>query len=106
MGELADLGIEKGVLDEIMGTLRHHNRTFAAADQAMSGEKLYQERATGTHYRDMVRKYMKELKSCTGTKEDPGDLFWAMHYPDQEMDTGLFEEEAERIKELRTKETV
>jgi len=104
--DLADLGIEKGVLDEIMLTLRHHNRTFAAGDQAISGERLYQERATGTHYRDVVRKYVKVLKSCAATKEDPGDLFRAMHHRDEELDTGLFEEEEERIKKLRAKTAV
>merc|ERR1711966_326428 len=102
--DLADLGIEKGVLDEIMLTLRHHNRTFAAGDQAISGERLYQERATGTHYRDVVRKYVKVLKSCAATKEDPGDLFRAMHHRGEELDTGLFEEEEERIKALRVEQ--
>ena len=100
---LEDNGIEKGVLDEIMITLRHHNRTFAASDQAVSGEKLYQERKTGHHYRDMVRHYIRELKSCIGTKEDPGLLYWGMHYPDQEIDLRIFEEEENRIKELRKK---
>lgn len=101
--ELADLGIEKGVLDEAMITLRHHNRTFAAGDQAISGERLYQERQTGMHYRDVVRKYLKVLKGCVGTREDPGLMYWAMFAPDQEMDMGLFDIEEERISELRKK---
>lgn len=101
--ELERLGIEKGALDEAMMTLRHSNRTFAAADQAISGERLYQERQVGTHYRDAVRRYVKTLKECAGTKEDPGLMYWAMFYPDQEMDLGVFDAEKARIKELRKK---
>jgi len=104
IAELAELGIEKGVLDEIMITLRHHNRTFAAGDQSISGERLYQERKTGTHYRDAVRKYLKVLKSCVGTKEDPGLMYEAMFSPDQEVDMGLFDIEEERIREMRKKD--
>lgn len=62
IAELEELAIETGVLDEIMITLGHHNRTFAAGDQ-----RLYQERAVGNHY----RKYLKLLKSYVGTREDP-----------------------------------
>lgn len=101
--ELERLGVEKGVLDEVMLTMRHSNRTFAAADQAISGERLYQERAVGTHYRDAVRNYIKNLKECMGTKEDPGLTYWAMFYPEEEMDMGLFDSEKERIKQLRKK---
>lgn len=104
IAELEELGIEKGVLDEIMITLRHHNRTFAAGDQAISGERLYQERATGNHYRDTVRKYLKLLKSCVGTRDDPGLMYEAMFSPDQEIDMGLFDMEEERIKQMRSKD--
>lgn len=104
IAELADLGIEKGVLDEIMITLRHHNRTFAAGDQSISGEKLYQEVKAGNHYRNAVRKYLKVLKSCVGTREDPGLMYEAMFSPDQDVDMGLFDIEEERIKELRQKD--
>lgn len=99
--ELERLGVEKGVLDEVMLTMRHHNRTFAATDQAMPGERLYQERRVGTHYRDAVRRYLRVLKECVGSREDPGLMYWAMFNPDQEMDMGLFDSEEERIKELR-----
>ena len=101
--ELEQLGIEKGVLDEIMMTLRHHNRTFAATDQAISGERLYQERKVGTHYRDVVRKYLRLLKSCVGTREEPGLMYEAMFRPNEPIDMGLFDMEEERIEELRKK---
>ena len=105
IAELEELGVEKGVLDEIMITLRHHNRTFAAGDQSISGERLYQERAVGDHYASVVRKYLKLLKSCIGTREDPGLMYEAMFSPDQEVDMGLFDLEEERLKKLREKET-
>ena len=102
--ELGKLGIDKGVLDEIMLTLRHSNRTFAAGDQSILGERLYEERQVGTHYRDAVRKYLKELKSCVPpTRDEPGLLYEAMFRPDQDVDTGLFDIEEERIRELRKK---
>lgn len=101
--ELEDLGIEKSVLDEIFVTLRHSNRTFGAIDQAMSGERLYQEKRRGAHYKILVRKYLKVLKSCVATKEDPGLLYEAMFPPEQDVDLGLFDIEEDRIKELRRK---
>lgn len=104
IAELAELGIEKGVLDEIMITLRHHNRTFAAGDQSISGERLYQEVKVGNHYRNAVRKYLKVLKSCVGTKEEPGLMYEAMFSPDQEVDMGLFDIEEDRIREMRAKD--
>ncbi len=60
IAELAALGIDKGVLDEIMLTMRHNNRTF------------YEERQVCTHYRDVVRKYLSVLKSCVGLARIPG----------------------------------
>lgn len=105
IAELEELGIDKGVLDEIMINIRHNNRSFAAGDQSISGERMYQERAVGTHYRDIVKKYLKVLKSCVGTREDPGLMYEAMFSPEQEIDMGLFDMEEERIKDLREKET-
>ncbi|KAL7548035.1 hypothetical protein ACHAWF_011334 [Thalassiosira exigua] len=101
--ELERLGVGKDVLNEVMITLRHHNRTFAAADQAISGEKLYQERRTGAHYRDAVRRYLKTLKSCVATREDPGLMYQAMFKQGEDIDMGLFDIEEDRIKELRKK---
>ena len=82
--------------------ISHHNRTFAAGYQSISGERLYEERQVETHYRDAVRKYLSVLKSCVSTSRDePGLLYEAMFRPDQEVDTGLFDIEEERIRELR-----
>ena len=54
-------------------------------------------------YKILVRKYLKILKSCVATKEDPGLLYEAMFPPDQDVDLGLFDIEENRIKELRRK---
>jgi len=101
--ELEDLGVEKSILDEVMRTLRHHNRTFSSIDQAMPGERLYPERRVGTHYRDFVKKYIKILKSCVATRENPGLMYEAMFSPDQDVELGLFDIEEKRIAELRKK---
>ena len=43
------------------------------------------------------------LKSCIATKEEPGLLYEAMFPQEQDVDTGLFDIEEERIKALRSK---
>ena len=101
--ELESLGVEKSVLDEVMLALRHGNRTFAATDQAMPGERLYAEREVGAHYREVVQKYIEVLKSCGATKEEPGLMYEAMFKPDEGVDLGMFGMEEERIRELRKK---
>jgi len=99
--ELREMGVEKSVLDEAMMTLRHSNRTFAADDQAIGGERLYEDRGVGEHYREAVQTYLETLKSCMGTKEEPGLLYQAMFEPGQDVDMDVFEMEAERIKAQR-----
>lgn len=101
IAELEALGIEKEIIQEVMITLRHHNRTFAATDQAIKGERLYEERQAGTHYSDFVKNYLKTLKSCVATRENPGLMYEAMFKQNEEVDTGLFDMEDERIAELR-----
>ena len=99
--ELEALGIDKSILDEALITLRQNNRSFAVIDQAMPGERLYEQRRVGQHYRDAVRLYIKLLKECAGSKEDPGLMYKAMFSPDQSVDLSIFEYEAERVKALR-----
>ncbi|EJK56691.1 hypothetical protein THAOC_23373, partial [Thalassiosira oceanica] len=95
------LGVRRDVLDEVMRTLRHNNRTFAAADQAIAGERLYEDHEPGGHYREAIRTYLEVVRSCAGTKEEPGLLYEAMFEPDMDVDTRLFDMEAERIAEQR-----
>jgi len=99
--ELEEKGIEKSVLDEAMRTLRKSNRSFAAIDQAIPGERLYEQRPVGHHYKSAVRLYINLLKECAGSKEDPGLMYEAMFSPDQPIDLSVFEYESERIKALR-----
>jgi hypothetical protein len=99
--ELEAKGIDKSILDEAMRTLRLNNKSFAGDDQAMPGERIYEQRPVGHHYRSAVRLYINLLKECAGSKEDPGLLFKAMFAPDQQVDLSVFEYEAERIKALR-----
>ena len=101
LAELEALGVRKDVLDEVMRTLRHGNRTFAAADQAIAGERLYEDHAPGGHYREVVQTYLDVVRSCAGTREEPGLLYEAMFEPDMDVDTRLFDMEVERIGEQR-----
>ena len=101
LDEIERLGVGRDVLDEVMRTLRHGNRTFAAADQAIAGERLYENHEPGGHYREVVQTYLETLRSCAGTKEEPGLLYEAMFEPDMDVDTRLFDMEVERIGEQR-----
>ena len=99
--ELEEKGIDKSVLDEAMLTLRASNKSFAGEDQAMPGERIYEQRPVGHHYKSAVRLYIKILKECAGSKEDPGLMYKAMFGPDQPVDLSVFDYEADKIKKLR-----
>lgn len=99
--ELEEKGITKDILDEAMLTLRSSNRSFAGDDQSMPGERIHEQRPVGHLYKSAVRMYIKLLKECAGSKEDPGLMYKAMFAPEQPVDLSIFEYEAERIKTLR-----
>lgn len=99
--ELEEKGITKDILDEAMHTLRASNQSFAGEDQAMPGERIHEQRPVGHMYQSAVRMYIKLLKECSGTKEDPGSMYKAMFTEDQEVDLSIFDMEEKRIKALR-----
>ena len=68
IAKLARLGVNKGLLDKIMLTMCHHNRTFATCDSSILDRQLYKESQAGTPYWDVGRKYFLVLKSCVGTR--------------------------------------
>jgi hypothetical protein len=99
--ELVEKGISKDVLDEAMRTLRASNRSFAGDDQAMPGERIYEQRPVGDMYKSAVRLYIKLLKECAPTKENPGRMYEAMFPIDQPVDLSVFEYEKKRIEAVR-----
>ena len=99
--ELEEKGITKDILDEAMRTLRASNQSFAVEDQAMPGERIHEQRPVGHMYQSAVRLYIKLLKECAGSKEDPGLMYKAMFSEDQPMDLSIFDMEKERITALR-----
>lgn len=101
LAELARHGVDKSILDEVMVTLRHHNRSFAGLDQAMKGERLHEEKMVGSHYRDAVRMYVRMLKECAPTEENPGLLYEAMFMPDERVDPSQLAKEKARVVKLR-----
>jgi hypothetical protein len=68
-------------LDEGLRTL-HLNQSFSSIDQVMPGERLYKQRQVGQDFRNAVRMYIKLLKECAGSKNDPGLMYKAMILPD------------------------
>jgi len=102
---LDSLGITHDILDEIFVTLRYQNKTFAAADQARKGERSHPEYARGEHYRRIVRLYIKTLLEVSVTPDKPGMLYEGMFPDGMEIDTTIFDDEKERINNLRQKTT-
>ena len=94
-------GISKEALDEALRSMRYNNPTFASLDQGIQGEKLYSDRASGDLYRELVQEYISTLKECIGTPEDPGEVYQSLFFPDEDVDSELFDIEQERLENLR-----
>jgi len=94
-------GIEKWVLDDAFRVIRYKNETFGAFDQGMRRESLQPELERGQQYKTIVQEYVAQLLECLPTREKPGAIYEALHFPDQPIDTSIFDHEVERKKVLR-----
>ncbi len=104
--ELLDNGISKEALDEALRAMRYQNPTFAALDQAMRSETLNPEKESGGMYRELVRTYIATLKECISTPDDPGPIYDSLFFPDEEIDTEIFDVEPKRQEELKKRREV
>lgn len=98
--ELMAAGISKTSLDEALRTFRFHNPTFGTLDTSVSTEKLKPELASGEDYKELVQLYIESLKECLPTKDEPGDMYEAVHYPDESIDLSIFDHETKRQEKL------
>ena len=88
------------LLDEAFRTIRYRNATFGPLDSAMRSEALQPEREFGGMYKEMVQLYIKALKECIATPEDVGDIYKALHFPDEQIDLTIFDREKNRQQKI------
>jgi RNA recognition motif-containing protein len=99
--ELLAHGISKEALDEALRAIRYHNPTFASFDQAMRSETMNPEKDAGGMYEELVQTYVRALKECLATPENPGPIYESLFFAGEEVDTEIFDREPERQKELK-----
>ena len=103
LAELQAAGIEHHVLDESIRQLRFNNKYFGALDSSLAGESIDPTKDGGELFKEMVQLYIETLKDCIATPENPGELFEAVHFPDEEIDISIFDRDRNRQKELTEK---
>ena len=55
------------VLDEVFCTVQYKNLTFGPRDQGIRGERLQDDVAPGSDFRDIVQEYVDTLRECGAT---------------------------------------
>ncbi|GAX09984.1 hypothetical protein FisN_11Lh023 [Fistulifera solaris] len=100
---LEKAGINKVALDESLRTFRFHNPTFGALDSSLRSEALRPELERGQQYKELVQMYVETLKECLPSREEPGLIYEALHFPDEPIDLTIFDREKERQKVLNEK---
>jgi hypothetical protein len=103
IAELEKAGVSKIVLDEALRPFRFHNPTFGALDSSLRSEAIRPETGFGDNYKGLVQMYVQTLKECLPTTEDVGDIYKALHFPDEPVDLSIFDREKERQKMLHEK---
>jgi hypothetical protein len=99
---LLNAGIRKEVLDDALRAMRQGNPLFGPLDGGMRDESLQPEKARGQQWRDMVRLYISTLIECLVTPDNPDSmppLYEALHFPGEEVDMGIFEQERKRLEQ-------
>lgn len=97
---LEENGVPKVILDEALTRIRRSNPTFGPLDRALRSEALEPETSQGDLYRDLVVLYVQTLKDCVATPENVGDLYEAIHLPDEPIDLSIFDDWDKRKAEM------
>ena len=101
--ELEKMGVNKMALDLAFRSMRYHNSTYGAMDNALRSETLVPERAAGEEYRETIREYIETVKECVATPENPGETFKALFGPNEELDLSWFDYEKKRQARIKKK---
>ncbi|KAL3943909.1 MAG: hypothetical protein SGBAC_002026 [Bacillariaceae sp.] len=104
--ELVQLGISKDALDEALRAIRYQNPTFSSLDQALRAETTNPDKEAGGMYRELVQEYISTLKECVATPENPGVIYESLFFPDEPIDTEIFDDEVDRQGELAKKREI
>lgn len=97
---LADAGVRKIALDEALRSIRFRNASFGPLDMSARSEALEENKLAGEQYQELVRLYIKTLIECLPTREDVGEMYESLHFPDEPIDLGIFEREEQRLSQL------
>lgn len=97
---LVAAGISKDVLGEALRGIRYNNASFGVFDASIRAEALQPEKETGELYRELVQMYVSTLKDCIATPEDVGELYESVHFPGEQLDLSIFEQEKIRQHSL------
>jgi hypothetical protein len=98
---LEEAGISKQILGDALRGIRYNNATFGALDYSIRAEALEPEKSAGQQYKELVQLYIQTLKECLVSPENPGLMYEALHFPDEEIDLSIFAGEIERQEAIK-----
>jgi len=104
--ELLDKNISIEALDETFRAIRYHNTTFASMDQARRDETTNPDKDDGGMFKELVQTYVATLRECLSSPENPGPIYESIHFPDEPLDTEIFEKEPSRQEELQKRREI
>jgi hypothetical protein len=99
--ELLAHGISKKTLEEALRVTLYHNPTFASFHQAMRSKTMNPEKDAVGMYKELVQTYVRALKECLVTPENPGPIYESYFFAGKEVGTEIFDREPERQEELK-----
>ncbi len=97
---LQERGVPRGALEDAFLAARFNNPTYGIEDLARVGERMHDDKVPGQAFEEFVKLYVETMKELIVTKEEPGLFYEGMFMPNEEVDTSLFDHEAERVAKL------
>jgi len=89
--ELYAFGIDKSILDDVFMKIRFQNRSFGVLDLERKGDKLENDRPSGSRYAQFVNMYVKILRESITTPDHPGPVVESMFAPDENVNLDLID---------------
>jgi len=97
---LEEGGVPRSFLNEALRGIRYTNPTFGSLDLAIRSEAIQPDLAAGELYKNLVQEYVATLIECLSTRDDVGEPYKSLHFPDEPIDLSIFDAEEKRQKEL------
>ena len=93
-------GVSKVIIDEALRKIRRSNPTFGPLDNALRSEALEPDTSPGGLYKEFVQIYVQTLKECVATPENVGEMYEALHMPDEPIDLSIFNDWEKKKAEI------